>query len=135
MIEVGFRERLAYLRWLRARGRLRAETDAEVATALGVGEKWLTKWKGRADAPEGRTEEAAIKASIGAQPAQWLYDGTGPAPEPARWREWLQAREDRVGATAAPRQGPSVIQEPPPDTFDQPVPRRTPRQKPGERPA
>lgn len=48
-----------------------------------------------------------------------------------RGKVWLAWGEDADSALAAPprRQGPSVIQEPPPDTFDQPIPRRKPGQR------
>jgi hypothetical protein len=87
----GFAHRLAYLRWLRNRGRVKAETDAEVSAWLGVGLKWLGKWKTRRDAPEGRTEARAVSAALRAIGVEldWLYDGAGDPPEPERWGEWL----------------------------------------------
>jgi hypothetical protein len=91
-LHAGFADRLAYLRWLRALGRLRPETDGELADAWGVGEKWLWKWKKSAVAPEGRTEEKAISEVVGELVARWLYDGTDPAPRADLWREWVVAR-------------------------------------------
>lgn len=95
MREIGFAGRLAYLRWLRTVGREGPETDAELAAALGVGVKWLRKWKRRAEAPEGRTEALAIATALEAMGVTvgWLYDGKGPTPRPKLWREWLVARE------------------------------------------
>lgn len=47
-----------------------------------------------------------------------------------RGKLWLAWNESADSALAAPRrQGPSVIQEPPTDTFDQPIPRRKPGQR------
>jgi hypothetical protein len=98
--ELGFLDRLAYLRWLRNRGRTKPETDAELASAWGVGEKWLSKWKLRTDAPEGRSESAAIAKAIGAGAMSWLYDGVGEAPEPETWAAWYA---EWLAAQRAPR--------------------------------
>lgn len=84
----GFAARLAYVRWLRNRGQLRAETDAELAEATGVGLPWLTKWKARDDAPNDRAITKRFAAGLGVSD-DWLIDGRGDAPEPALWRMWL----------------------------------------------
>lgn len=86
--EIGFAERLAYVRWLRARGRISPESDRELATALHVGESWVRKWKTRADAPEGRSEQKALEAALGAVLVAWLYDDEGAPPQPALWAAW-----------------------------------------------
>lgn len=94
MSELGFPDRLAYLRWLRNLGRVVPEKDGELAKAWGVGLQWLRKWKRRPEAPEGRTEATAIGKAL--EPmgttVEWLYDGAGAAPRPDLWREWLVAR-------------------------------------------
>ena len=89
---IGFAERLAYVRWLRSRGRIRPETDTELAASLGVGAKWLGKWKGKSSAPEGRTEATAIAAALSGigVTLDWLYDGKGSPPEPSAWKGWLK---------------------------------------------
>lgn len=47
-----------------------------------------------------------------------------------RGKLWLAWNETIDNTMAQPRQGPSVIKEPPEEIFDQPIPRR---RKPGER--
>lgn len=88
----GFAGRLAYLRWIRSVGRPRQESDREFAKALGVGEKWLAKWKGSEKAPEGRTEAAAIERALGGLAlVMWLYDGKGRPPRPELWEAWTSS--------------------------------------------
>lgn len=96
MARIGFRERLAFVRWLRAKGRTALESDAELAVALGVGYKWLQKWKTRAEAPEGRTEHDAIAKALKplGVPVRWLYDGSGAQPWPDLWAYWSDAMRD-----------------------------------------
>lgn len=88
----GFAQRLAYLRWLRSFGRLKPETDREFAVALGVGEKWLSKWKGSEKPPEGRSEAAAIAEALrpSGVTVEWLYDGKGSPPQQVLWSDWLK---------------------------------------------
>ena len=78
-LEVGFAERLAYVRWLRNRGRLTPESDTELADAWGVGQKWLGKWKTRREAPEGRTDRADRgprgSSRRGPSPTAWTRRG------------------------------------------------------------
>lgn len=103
MAETGFADRLAYVRWLRNRGRLVPETDTEFASSVGVGTKWLTKWKSRPDAPEGRTEMLALEEALkplGVVTA-WLYDGKGQPPEPRLWKDWVAALEKARPAVPA----------------------------------
>lgn len=86
----GFAYRLAYVRWLRQRGRTDFETDRELAGALGVGVPWFAKWKGSPESPDTRSQIRAIVtalAPLGVTEA-WLIDGEGPAPEPNLWRWW-----------------------------------------------
>jgi transcriptional regulator with XRE-family HTH domain len=82
--------RLAYVRWLRGRGRLAVETDRELAHALGVTYGWLAKWKIRPDAPDGRTETRAIAQALAPMGVTdtWLFDGEGTPPEPKLWTVW-----------------------------------------------
>ena len=89
--DVGFAHRLAYIRWLLSRGRINPASDKELATALGVGYKWIGKWKVLAESPEGRTELAAITKALVPMgvSADWLYDGKGPVPR--LWPEWIAA--------------------------------------------
>lgn len=91
-----FRDRLAYVRWVRSAGRQKPETDREFADFLGVGEKWLAKWKTSPDAPNGRDEAKAIGLAL--QPmgitTAWLYDNEGEPPRPELWRIWLSAAGD-----------------------------------------
>lgn len=110
-LQAGFADRLAYVRWLRARGRLRPETDGELADVWGVGEKWLWKWKKSAVAPEGRTEERAIAEAVGEPVTRWLYDGTGPAPRVELWREWLVARSLEAVRATNPRAVDDFIEQ------------------------
>jgi len=107
---IGFAERLAYLRWLLNRGRTDPITDIQLAERLGVGLKWLGKWKSRDEAPNGRSEALRISEAIKPWGASidWLYDGKGEAPEPALWRAWLAARDE-------------VTDPPPPGVRDVPV--------------
>lgn len=90
--EVGFAHRLAYVRWLRDRGRVVREADRQFAIAMGVGEKWYIKWKQRDHAPEGRTEFEAFAAGLATMgvSAAWLYDGKGATPEPKLWDAWAK---------------------------------------------
>jgi hypothetical protein len=108
---IGFADRLAYVRWLRARGKRAPETDTEFAANVGVGAKWLGKWKNKPNAPEGRTEAAAISAALAGMGVSldWLYDGKGSPPEPIAWKRWLA---DAERASRQPTLGPSVIKEP-----------------------
>lgn len=110
MAPVGFADRLAYvrlIRWLRS-GKRAPETDGEFAASVGVTPGWLAKWKIRDDSPDRRTETDAILsalADIGVT-SDWLFDGNGVPPEPARWKEWLAARvlavQTKSGATPSP---------------------------------
>lgn len=105
MASTGFDDRLAYLRWLRSAGRPKAETDDELAVALGVGKKWLDKWKRRSDSPDGRDEEKSIRQSLGDAVTRWLYDDEGDPPKPDLWKVWiraLRARPTELPATAFP---------------------------------
>lgn len=88
---IGFAERFAFVRFLRAMGRLSPESDRELAAALGVGESWIRKWKTRADAPEGRSEQKAIEKALEPMGVgiEWLYDGVGAAPD--FWEPWYRA--------------------------------------------
>jgi hypothetical protein len=105
--EIGFRDRLAYVRWLRARGKTRMEKDTELAEGLGVGYEWLKKWGRRAEAPEGRTQYEAIRRAL--EPigvaVDWLYDGVGETPHPELWAFWVEAMRDlgtdELGASQA----------------------------------
>jgi hypothetical protein len=100
--EIGFAGRLAYVRWLLDRGRVMRLTDAEFAAWLGVGVKWLGKWKARTSAPKGMDEAEAIEVALGQHgwSRAWLYKGTGGAPVPDQWRGWLtELRESQRAAT------------------------------------
>lgn len=96
MPEIGFRDRLAYVRWLRARGKTRMEKDTELAEGLGVGYEWLKKWGRRAEAPEGRQQYEAIRRALEpiGVPVDWLYDGIGETPHPEFWAFWVEAMRD-----------------------------------------
>lgn len=125
--ESGFAERLAYVRWLRSRGRIAPESDRELAQALGVGEQWLRKWKSRPDAPDGRKEAQAIAgalAPLGVTIA-WLYDEQGPPPEPALWAVW----------SGRPVTQPAAIEIPlePEDSYEPVDLPAEPRQRPRKR--
>ena len=89
--EIGFKMRLAYVRWLRHAGRHLHESDRQFAEHMGVGEKWVAKWKLRDDPPDGRVEYETMRASLAASgiSVDWLYDGVGCAPEPKLWNYWL----------------------------------------------
>lgn len=96
----GFADRLAYIRWLRSRGRRAAETDREFAAAIGVTYGWFTKWKVRLDAPPGRTEARAILAAL--RPSgvteEWLFDAKGKPPEHELWDVWVKGPVVVAGA-------------------------------------
>jgi hypothetical protein len=94
----GFSERLAYVRWVRQARLRRYENDRQLAVALGVGEKWLGKWKDSAKPPEGRSEAAAIEAVLGRATTAWLYDGVGEPPNPELWNAWLDEHAFDEGA-------------------------------------
>jgi hypothetical protein len=98
----GFRDRLAYLRWLRNAGRAAPETDEELAREWGVGLQWLRKWKRRADSPEGRREEKAITTALGEAVARWLYDGVGNAPDASARRVWSEGAATLILRVAEP---------------------------------
>lgn len=87
--DAGFAGRLAYLRWLRARGRAAPETDREVAAAAGVGYPWFTKWKSRADAPDSHVIRERFLRGLHLD-STWIFDGQGEPPEPDLWRRWLE---------------------------------------------
>lgn len=86
-----FAERLAYVRWLRDRGRQRPESERELAGRADVGYAWLQKWKRSDTAPAERTLTARLVNALKVE-ARWLLDGDGDAPEPERWKEWLAAK-------------------------------------------
>lgn len=95
-MEIGFRERLAYVRWLRARGKTAVEKDTELAEELGVGYEWLKKWAKRSDAPPGRDQFETLArtlAPLGVS-ADWLYTGRGGTPHPDLWARWIEAFRD-----------------------------------------
>jgi transcriptional regulator with XRE-family HTH domain len=94
----GFAERLAYVRWVRQARLRRYENDRQLAAALGVGEKWLGKWKDSTRAPEGRSEAAAIEAVLGREATAWLYDGVGEPPNRELWHAWLDEHAFDAGA-------------------------------------
>lgn len=102
MADVGFAGRLAYVRWLRDRGRVKRLTDAEFAAWLGVGQKWLVKWKPLRNPPKGIAEAEKIDGalrSIGSD-RKWLYDGVGNPPEPEEWAPWLADFQMQQGSPA-----------------------------------
>jgi hypothetical protein len=81
--------RLAYVRWLRSRGRVKPEGDSELAAATGVGLPWLNKWKNRADAPNDRSITNRFSRALGVSDA-WLIDGDGEPPRPQLWGIWSE---------------------------------------------
>lgn len=107
MAESGFAERLAYWRWLRNEGKLAPETDGKFAAAVGVGPKWLGKWKGSHKAPDGLTEALALSAALAdvGGTLDWLYKGTGVPPRPKDWARWyaqrVRERRQEIGTTTA----------------------------------
>lgn len=107
-LQIGFRERLAYLRWLRDCGALTPESDGKLADYLGVGVKWLGKWKRSQKAPNGIAEHEAIETSLREMGVaiNWLYKGEGDPPEPDMWARWEKAWRTRV------REGPPGKREP-----------------------
>lgn len=121
--KAGFAGRLAYVRWLRSRGRVKLETDREFAAAMGVNYPWFAKWKTRTEAPDGRTETGAMAEALrpyGVTP-DWLFDAKGSPPEPALWTIWLN------GPVATPAVG-ELIPDPrgkgkPEERQDRPTPR------------
>lgn len=90
--DTGFDKRLAYVRWLRARGRPAPESDRELAAATGVGYPWLSKWKSRSDAPDSREQATKLCQGLGVD-AAWLLDNIGMPPEPELWRAWSSAQK------------------------------------------
>jgi hypothetical protein len=110
----GFAERLAYVRWVRTARLRRYENDRQLAAALGVGEKWLGKWKDSSRPPEGRSEAAAIEAVLGRESTAWLYDGVGAPPNPELWQAWLDERAFIDGAELPTLERESFDEEEPP---------------------
>lgn len=106
--DTGFHRRLAYVRWLRARGRAAPESDRELADATGVGYPWLNKWKGRKDAPDSHEMRIAFANGLKVDGA-WLFDNKGTPPEPELWSYWnveVGGEDPRGGAAARPRTKP-----------------------------
>ena len=99
--EIGFRERLAYLRHLRNRGRLRHETDGQTAEGLGVDAGWIDKWKRRHDPPPGHRERNAMEPALEAMGTStaWLYESEGNPPDVMEWKKWY-AEWRRAAASA-----------------------------------
>lgn len=93
MPDSGFGERLAYVRWLRIGPDGERETDEQFAAALGVGVKWLGKWKYSEPPPKGLVEAQAIEKALRGMGVtlDWLYGGTGPPPSPRKWADWLKS--------------------------------------------
>jgi transcriptional regulator with XRE-family HTH domain len=110
----GFAERLAYVRWVRQARLRRYENDRQLAAALGVGEKWLGKWKDSTKAPEGRSEASAIEAVLGRPTTEWLYDGVGEPPNPELWQAWLDEHAFAGGAEIPTLDRESFEEEEPP---------------------
>lgn len=108
--DVGFRGRLAYVRWLRARGRVQPESDRDLALAVGVTEGWLYKWKDRIDPPDSRKHSDALCAGLGVD-SEWLLYARGTPPEPPMWKAWLispkLAALETAGDEAQPRTKPT----------------------------
>lgn len=82
----GFRERLAFLRWLRNQDFRVPEPDKAFAREVGVGYSWLKKWMKRPDAPTVRKGAGALLAGLqrlGIHVSDaWLLDGDGDPPFP-----------------------------------------------------
>ena len=125
MADSGFAERLAYVRWLRDRGRLKPETDGELATATGVTAGWIAKWKGREDSPNDRRMSGQFVSGLGVD-GGWLLDGAGTPPEPELWQAWSSVarrieaasrtggtREEIDAAATAPGDLHAVARQPP----------------------
>lgn len=102
--DLGFRDRLAYLRWLRNRGRLRPETDAQVAAYLGVTTGWVEKWKQKHNSPPGHKERIAMTPPLEAMGTtdDWLYEGEGSPPQPRLWKGWFTDWEHARALEALP---------------------------------
>lgn len=83
----GFGNRLAYIRWLWARGK-RTALDGAFAADLGVGAKWYGKWKNATESPRQIEERDAIERAIGSEATKWLYAGNGLPPEPKLFKVW-----------------------------------------------
>lgn len=102
----GYGERIAYVLWLRARGRMEPETDAEVATGAGVGYVWFQKWKRRADAPADRTLTRLLCRYLNPEGLaafdDWLLDAVGSPPESGLWGIWWGRRLELRGAEKRP---------------------------------
>lgn len=114
VVDIGFRERLAFVRWLRARGKTALEKDTDLADGLGVGYEWLKKWSKRSDAPPGREQFDILAKSLAplGVSADWLYSGRGPTPHPELWARWLEAFWD-LGVNEL--DAPPETNEAPPD--------------------
>lgn len=89
--DLGFDDRMAYVRWLRDMGHTEPEKLTAFAAAIGVKYDWLYKW---IDSPKPPSRRAEIKALVAGLEAMgvtedWLIDGKGAAPEPALWKRWL----------------------------------------------
>lgn len=93
--DLGFADRLAYVRWLRQAGRTEVESLRAFSAAIGVEYAWLHKWADSARAPTRRPEIKALMAGLAPMgiTEEWLIDGTGTPPMPTLWRGvWIKAR-------------------------------------------
>lgn len=111
--DTGFNARLAYLRWLRARGRTTPETDRELAASTGVGYPLLTKWKSRRDAPDSYETREKFRKGL-ALTSSWLFDGLGQPPEPFLWSYWIGAVGTPATRAKVPQLPITRVSEPPP---------------------
>lgn len=92
--DLGFNDRMAYVRWLRDMGHTEPENLTSFAKAIGVKYDWLYKWIDSKQPPSRRSEIKALVAGLSPMGVteDWLIDGNGPAPEPPLWKLWLGAR-------------------------------------------
>lgn len=103
--DTGFHERVAYVLWLRSRGRVEAITLREVAVGAGLGYEWVRKWLRQSDAPRDReyTRKLCVYLAVG---PDWLLDRIGEPPEPGLWGVWWGARlEQRATERRQPEVG------------------------------
>jgi hypothetical protein len=111
-----FAERFGFARWLRFLATGEASSFAEIGRAVDRTGQAVSAWSSAGDAPTDWRVHEPLAAFLSVEDA-WLVKNAGEPPRADLWAVWIAARRPKV----AKRLGPSVIKEPPEDTYDQPV--------------
>lgn len=86
-----FRERLAYLRWLKHLVVGEPPTKEAIGEAVNRSGAWVSKWEDSPTAPKDYTVHAPLAAYFDVG-RDWLIEGVGEAPDPDLWTRWRLAR-------------------------------------------